>query len=97
MANIPAAAYFYAKYVIEGRWPEAEPMIAKSEWANNYAQFVIEGRWPEAEPVIMQDPWLAAKYAAWVIRGRWPEAEDVIRRDPDAWNWYTDRDSEVDT
>jgi hypothetical protein len=45
-------AYWYARDVIKGRWPEAEPVIRSDpEWAYRYALNVIKGRWPEAEPV----------------------------------------------
>jgi hypothetical protein len=78
-------AYEYAQSVIKGRWPEAEPVIAKEPhwaWAYNYAKNVIQGRWPEAEPVIAKDPYYAVKYALEIIKGRWPEAEPVIAQSP---------------
>ena len=80
----------YAKTVIGGRWPEAEPVIMKDPDACvYYAGDVINGRWPEAEPVIMKDPAIAVKYAYSVIRGRWPEAEPVIMKDADAASTYS--------
>ena len=46
----PNNAYVYARDVIQGRWPEAEPYIMKdSHMASLYAKNVIQGRWPEAE------------------------------------------------
>jgi lambda repressor-like predicted transcriptional regulator len=58
------SAYFYARRVIEGRWPKAEMVIAKNpEWAYKYAQSVIKGRWPEAEMVIAKSKFWAHKYA----------------------------------
>jgi hypothetical protein len=60
----PEWAVAYARGVIGGRWPEAEPYIMKSpKYAYLYALKVIKGRWPEAEPVIMQDPKLAIQYS----------------------------------
>ena len=60
----PESAYHYAKYVIKGKWPEAEPVIMKSAyWACLYAIDVIKGRWPEAEPIIMKDAKWACLYA----------------------------------
>ena len=42
----PEWAYWYAKYAIQGRWPEAEDVIKSSpEWAYWYANDVIKGRW----------------------------------------------------
>ena len=74
--------YEYAKDVIQGRWPEAEPIIMKSPYyAYRYAYYVIKGRWPEAESSIMKDPLYIYFYAKDVI-GRWPEAEKHIMKDP---------------
>ena len=73
----------YAAYMIKGRWPEAEEMIAKeSRAAFSYARTVLKQRWPEAEPVIMKEPMVAVDYAAEIIRGRWPEAEANILKSP---------------
>jgi hypothetical protein len=73
----------YARHVIGGRWPEAEPVIARNpEEAVWYAKDAIGGRWPEAEPVIVKDPEAAYIYAEVVIKGRWPEAEPVIAQSP---------------
>ena len=67
----PYFAYRYARYVIGGRWPEAEAAIAtKPEWAYHYARYVIEGRWPEGEPAIATDPYWAERYIK-----RFPEAK----------------------
>lgn len=49
-------AYHYARYIIKGRWPDAEPYIMKdSYYAYCYAAQVITGKWPEAEPYIKQN------------------------------------------
>jgi hypothetical protein len=57
-------AYIYARDVIHGRWPEAEPNIMKDpESAYWYAKNVIEDRWLEAEPYIKQDQYWAHWYA----------------------------------
>ena len=78
----PRHAISYAKRVIKGRWPEAEPTIMKDPSAAvNYASSVIKGRWSEAEPIIMTDSSSAYFYAALVIKGRWPEAEPTIMTD----------------
>ena len=76
--------YLYARDVIKGRWPEAEPYIMTDPYfAYLYANDVMEGkRWPEAEPYIMKDPSIASNYATNVIKGRWPEAEPYIMKHP---------------
>ena len=79
--------YHYARDIIKGRWPEAEPIIMKNPryvWA--YAYNVIQGRWPEAEPYIMKDPEWAYRYAHDVIRDRWIEAEPYIKENG---YWYS--------
>jgi len=54
-------AYDYARDIIQGRWPELEPILIKKEpqwayaYAYNYADEVIKGRWKEAEPIIKKD------------------------------------------
>ncbi len=82
----------YARDVIGGRWPEAEPYIMKDpEAALIYAIYVIKGRWLQAEPYIMKDPGYAHIYARDVIKGRWPEAEPYIMKDPE-WACYYVKD-----
>jgi hypothetical protein len=40
----------YARFVIKGRWKEAEPRILRKEHRiNEYTRLVIKGRWKEAE------------------------------------------------
>jgi len=52
IARSAKCAYDYARYVIKGRWAEAESVIAMdAECAYYYAHDVIKGRWAEAEPV----------------------------------------------
>jgi hypothetical protein len=41
-------AYYYARFVIKGRWKEAEPIIAaKSQYAYLYSKFIIKEKLPE--------------------------------------------------
>ena len=41
-------AFSYARFVIRGRFPEAEATIlADTTWAYRYAAHVIKGPWPE--------------------------------------------------
>ena len=59
----PQSEYEYARDIIKGRHPEAEPIIMRDpQWAYYYARDIIKGRWPEAEETIMQDPQWARLY-----------------------------------
>ncbi len=92
------AAYFYALYVLKGRWEDGESKIMKDPlYAYFYARDVLKndptwphknGRWPEAEPYIMEDPASTYRYTEKVLRHRWPEAEHVIKQQLWAWNKY---------
>ena len=87
--NNPKYAYYYARGVIKGRWPEGEEAIKQNAYyAYYYAEGVIKGRWPEGEDAIKQDAEYAYYYAFNVIEGRWPEGEDVIKQDVYWWNEY---------
>ena len=73
----------YARYVVKGRWPEAEPYIMKNpKTAYRYALCVIKGRWLEAEPYIKKNPEQACHYAYYILEGRWPEAESYMQKNP---------------
>ena len=81
----------YAEYVIKGRWPLGEKVIATNPHAaSQYAIRVIKGRWPEAEKAIATNPHAASQYAEYVIKGRWPEAEPVIATNPNAASRYAE-------
>ncbi|HUW49376.1 MAG TPA: hypothetical protein VMW36_11590, partial [Patescibacteria group bacterium] len=46
-------AYLYARYIIKGRWEEAEPVIASDPYqAYWYAKRIIKGKFKEAEKTI---------------------------------------------
>ena len=65
----PEHAYLYARYIIKGRFPEAEEYIKKHpKYAYEYAKYVIKGRFPEAEESIKKDPQYAHYYAKNVIK-----------------------------
>ena len=88
-SDAPQWAYWYARNVIKGRWPEAEAVIMQDAfWAYWYALDVLEGRWPEAELAIIGSAKWAYHYACDVIKGRWPEAEPVIASSPSWAYWY---------
>jgi len=54
--NNPKYAYYYARDIIKGRWPEGEDAIKQDVYyAYHYAEGVIKGRWPEGEDAIKQD------------------------------------------
>ena len=62
-------AYYYARNVIKGRWPEGEEVIKNDPiWAYYYARDVIKGRWAEGEEVIKSSPEYAYYYARYVSR-----------------------------
>jgi hypothetical protein len=62
-------AYLYAKYVLKGQFPEAEPIIAQdARSAFEYAYFVLKAPWPEGEPVIAQDLTYVQLYAKNVLK-----------------------------
>lgn len=75
----PNYAYRYARFIIKGRWPDAEPYIMKDPFCSYlYAAYVIKGRWTEVESIVMTDPYTTFCYARNVIKGRWIEAEPII-------------------
>jgi hypothetical protein len=56
-------AYSYADFILDGRWPEAETLIASNPVSSfYYAKDVIKGRWPEAESVIATDNYRCMLY-----------------------------------
>lgn len=64
----PHRALEYAKSWIDGRWLDAEPIIATStDVAFRYACDVIKGRWPEGEAAIKRDRYLWQLYKDMVV------------------------------
>ena len=87
----PETALRYATQVIEKKWPEAEPIIAKNaKYAYQYANF-FPGRFLEGEAAIATNPTFAYSYARHKIGGRWPEGEAAIATDPDEALNYADK------
>ncbi len=85
IASNPELAYWYAKYIIKGRFPEGEKAIASNpDYAYLYAKNIIKGRFPEGEKAIASSPYYALWYAKNVLKGRFPEGEPAIASDP----WY---------
>jgi hypothetical protein len=80
--SCPNRAFNFAWRVLEARWPEAEPIIAKDpQFATYYAQYLVRGAWEQGEQAIAQDPIAASWYATQVLRQRWPVGESVISQD----------------
>ena len=72
----PDWAYWYARNVLRGRWPEAEPVIAQSPtWAYWYAHNIIRGKFPEGEPAIATNPYWSYWYGKYIIRELFPSLE----------------------
>jgi hypothetical protein len=97
--NEHSTPVYYALRVVGGRWPEAEPIILKTDDVVYYAEEVIGGRWPEAEPIILNilknpdsgnDIYSVVHYAKDIIGGRWPEAEPYIMKDPSLAVYYAE-------
>ena len=68
--NNPEDVYFFANGIIEGRWPEGENAILKSNDPGLvvlYANDVIKGPWPEAEPIIRQQEFWWDHYKKHVV------------------------------
>ena len=77
----PRYGYYYAQYVIKGRWPEFEDVVVRvPAYSSSYAAYVLRKRWPEAEAFIKEtrDMEAAIHYAKMVIKGRWPEVERIL-------------------
>ena len=81
----PYLALLYAEWVIKGRWPEAEAVIAKDPMAAYYyAEAVLKGRFPEGEATIAKDPDYSTLYIyafpevklEWAING-WLDWTDL--------------------
>jgi hypothetical protein len=49
-------SYFYAKKVIQGRWPDVEEALAKSHWRETYLE-----HFPEAK-----DDWIMNGWIDWL-------------------------------
>ena len=61
-------AYFYARYIIKGRFPLGEPVIATDALnAFSYARFALKAPFPLGEPVIAVSEY-AASYYLWLTR-----------------------------
>jgi lambda repressor-like predicted transcriptional regulator len=75
-------AYYYARDVLNGRFPAGEAVIAKDAGLSYcYAKDVVKGRFPEGEAAIAKEAGWACWYAYDVLKGRFPKGEPVIAKD----------------
>jgi len=64
-------SYWYALYVIKGKFILAEPAISKDVYYSYlYVKDVIKGRWEKGEPTISKYAEYSYFYARYVIKGR---------------------------
>ncbi len=83
IASDPYYAYWYAKDIIKGGFPEGEKAIASNpKYVYCYARDIIKGQFPEGEKAISSNPHNAYWYAINIIKGIWPEGEPAIASDP---------------
>ena len=76
----PELAYWYALYIIEGRFVAGEKAIASSSYyATHYASNIIKGRFPEGEKAIAKDIRDARTYVT-ATNSRFPEAEKLFTK-----------------
>ena len=89
ISGCPEAALDYARFVVQGRWPEAEPCLLEDIYvAFTYAEQVIQGRWPEAEDGFAGSD-LAELYACEMLPGRWDEE---VAKKCTCWLYYYAKD-----
>ncbi len=54
--ELPFWCCWYAKFVLNSRWPEAEGCIKRDpKYAHLYARDILKSRWPESEDCIKKD------------------------------------------
>jgi len=67
-------SYYYALYVIKGKWELAEPTISKNAYYSyHYAKHIIKGKWELGEPIISKDAFYSYFYAKDAIKGKLPD------------------------
>jgi hypothetical protein len=70
----PKAAYFYAKIILNGPFPEGEPAIAQSpKWSYYYAKEILQHRFEAGEPVLAHSSSWWFDYWLNVLDGEWPK------------------------
>lgn len=72
--NSPKTAYFYARYVMNGPYPEGEPEIALNpKFSYYYAKEVLGHRFEEGEPTLAHSSAWFGDYFSDVLGGKWPK------------------------
>ena len=80
--NAPEWAYWYARYVLKGPFPQGEDTIATSAvWAYWYAKDVLKGPFPQGEDEIATSAEWACWYAIDVLKEPFPQGEKAIATD----------------
>lgn len=86
----PVHAYYYTKYILEGRFELLEKNIkGDAEISYWYARDVIKGRFKLGEKAIASDIRCAYLYALNILEGRFKLGEKVIASDREFASLYT--------
>jgi len=81
----PLLAYFYAKYVVKGKWEEGEPIISTNKDISFlYVRDITKKPWKIVEDYISDNPTRLYEYARYVTKRRYGDKtiEAVIAMDP---------------
>ena len=63
IAKDPKISYFYASFILEGKFELGEAVIKKDNFFSIlYADNVLKGRFELGEPVILKDRWVKQQY-----------------------------------
>ena len=83
----PRAAYWWAKYIIKGPWPEGEPAIARdANRSTYYASNVLHGRFEAGEDAIANSSEWFMEYWLNNLAQQWPEPmNEALRKAQALW------------
>ena len=84
-------SYWYARFVLENRFPKGEDAIATDDlWSYRYAKNILKPLgiigFPQGEDAIATSGRRSCEYAENVLEDRFPKGEDAIATD--AWSSY---------
>ena len=89
LAKDARCAYYYARDVLKGPFPEGEEAIIRDvDYTLWYAQYVLEGPFPKGEAMFAEKAYFAYHYAADVLEGPFPKGEAAIAKDAYYANHY---------
>ena len=90
LKNDAEIATLFARDVLNGRFEEAEDIIATSaKWSYVYAVSVLGNeRFEQGEPAIATDSGYSLSYAFHVLEDRFKMGEPAIRQNEKNWNMY---------